>query len=52
MSREEVAALAKAFAVANGHSHPDDYATAVAEAYEAPGDVAAARRDETAKREK
>lgn len=52
MSRDEVAALAKAFAIANGHDNPDDYATAVVAAYEAPGDVAAARRDEAAKREK
>lgn len=36
MSREEVAALAKAFAIANGHSHPDDYAEAVANAYVEP----------------
>lgn len=51
MSREEVAALAKAFAIANGHSHPEDYAEAVANAYEEPGDVAEARRDESARRE-
>lgn len=52
MSRDEVAAIAKAIAAANGHSHPDDYANAVADAYVEPGDVASARRDETGKREK
>lgn len=51
MSRDEVAAIAKAFAVANGHSHPEDYAAAVAEAFEPKGDVAEARADESAKRE-
>lgn len=51
MSREEVAALAKAIAKANGHTEPDDWASKVADAYEAPGEVAAARRDETKRRE-
>jgi hypothetical protein len=46
-----VHALARAIAVANGHSHPDDYATAVADAYIEPGDLAEARREEAAKRE-
>ncbi len=46
MSPEEVAALAKAIAAANGHSHPEDYAAAVAAAYVQPGDVAEARREE------
>lgn len=36
MSRDEVAAIAKAIALANGHSHPDDYAEAVANAYVEP----------------
>lgn len=31
-----VSAIAKAIAVANGHSHPDDYAAAVAAAYASP----------------
>jgi hypothetical protein len=51
MSRDEVAAIAKAIAVANGHSHPEDYAAAVADVYVEPGDVADARRDEAASRE-
>jgi hypothetical protein len=46
-----VRATARAIAVANGHSHPDDYADAVVNAYVEPGDVAEARREETAKRE-
>jgi len=31
-----VSALAKAIAVANGHSHPEEYAARVAEAYASP----------------
>lgn len=46
MSRDEVAALAKALALANGHSDADGYAQAVADAYVEPDDVAEARRDE------
>jgi hypothetical protein len=46
-----VSAVARAIAVANGHSHPDDYARAVADAYLEPGDVAEARRDDAQGRE-
>lgn len=46
-----MAAFAKAIAIANGHSHPEDYAAAVASAYAPPGDVAEAREEELAKRE-
>jgi hypothetical protein len=46
-----VASIARAIAVANGHSHPDDYADAVVQAYVDPGDVAEARKEEAAKRE-
>lgn len=46
-----VRATARALAVANGHSHPDDYAEAVVQAYVEPGDVAEARKEENAKRE-
>lgn len=46
-----VRANARAIAIANGHSHPDDYAEAVVQAYVEPGDVAEARKEEAAKRE-
>jgi hypothetical protein len=46
-----VAAIARAVAVANGHSHPDDYADAVVQAYIDPSDLAEVRREEAAKRE-
>lgn len=37
-----VTAIAKAIAVANGHSHPDDYAAAVAAAFASPDEEGAA----------
>jgi hypothetical protein len=46
-----VYALGRAIAIANGHSHPDDYADAVVNAYVDPGDVAEMRREESAKRD-
>lgn len=47
-----VRATARAIAIANGHSHPDDYAEAVVQAYvEPPTDVSEARKEELAKRE-
>jgi len=36
MSPEEVKALAKAIATANGHPDPDSYAQSVEDAYRAP----------------
>lgn len=45
-----VAAMAKAIAVANGHSHPDDYADAVVQAYVDPTDVGQAREEEAVRR--
>jgi hypothetical protein len=46
-----VSALARAIAIANGHSHPDDYADAVVNAFVDPSDLAEVRREEAAKRE-
>lgn len=36
MSPEDVARLAEAIAIANGHSHPKDWAAKVVEAWETP----------------
>jgi hypothetical protein len=46
-----VRATARAIAVANGHSHPDDYAEAVVSSFVDPGDLAEVRAEEAAKRE-
>lgn len=46
-----VSALARAIAIANGHSHPDDYAQAVVNAYIEPGDLAEIRKEEAARRD-
>ena len=40
-----VAAIAKAIAVANGHSHPDDWAAAVSAAYASPEEEGGATSD-------
>jgi hypothetical protein len=54
LEKREVAlvrATARAIAVANGHSHPEEYADAVVSNFVDPGDVAEARAEEAAKRE-
>lgn len=53
-----VASMAKAIATVNGHSHPEEWAAAVSDAYASPEDasdlsssISEARTDEAAKRE-